>query len=118
MVYALKSLKESSLLKAALLVLNSIVIESKNNFSQYATEIIPLLMEILTNNEVSRHNKLIAITNIGEIAMNINELFIPFLDSAINLLFSAAQLAMSQADNVFIFILFLKFFNFLYIFLG
>lgn len=73
-------------------------------------------MEILTNNEVSRHNKLIAITNIGEIAMNINELFIPFLDSAINLLFSAAQLAMSQADNVFIFIL--KIFNFLYYFLG
>jgi len=99
-VYALKSLKESSLLKAALLVLNSIVREAKTNFSQYSNEIIPLLIEILTNNDVSRNNKLIAITNIGEISLNICEAFLPYLDPVMKLLFSAAQLAITQADSV------------------
>ena len=99
-MYALKSLKESSLLKAALLVLNSIVKEAKMNFSQYAKEIIPLLLEILTNNDVSRNNKLLAIINIGDISINICESFLEFLDPVMNLLFSAAQLAVTQAENV------------------
>ena len=96
----MKSLKESSLLKAALLVLNSIVREAKTNFTQYSQEIIPLLIEILTNNDVSRNNKLITITNIGEIALNICDDFLPFLDPVMKLLFSAAQLAITQAESV------------------
>ena len=99
-VFALKSLKESSLLKAALLVLNSIVREAKMNFTQYAIEIIPLLLEILTNNDVSRNIKLITITNIGEISLNICESFLPFLDPIMKLLFSAAHLAITQPENV------------------
>jgi len=102
-VYALKSLKESSLLKAALLVLNSIVREAKTNFTVYSNEIIPLLIEILINNDVSRNNKLIAITNIGEISINICEAFLPYLDPVMKLLFSAAQLAVTQADKVILF---------------
>lgn len=101
MVFALKSLKESSLLKAALLVLNSIVREAKMNFSQYSHEIIPLLIEILTNNDVSRNNKLITITNIGEISLNICDAFLPYLDPVMKLLFSAAQLAITQEDSVY-----------------
>ena len=100
MVFALKSLKESSLLKAALLVLNSIIHESKQNFSQYAPELIPLLKEILTNNEVTRNNKLISITNIGEISMKIGEVFIPFLHPVMEVLFSAAQLAANKCEDV------------------
>mgnify|MGYP000891852878 FL=1 len=99
-VFALKSLKESSLLKAALLVLNSIIHESKKNFSQYAPELIPLLMEILTNNEVTRNNKLITITNIGEISMKIGDVFIPFLHQVMEVLFSAAGLAANKSDDV------------------
>jgi len=101
-VFALKSLRESSLLKAALLVLNSIIHESKKNFSQYAPELIPLLMEILTNDEVTRNNKLISITNIGEISMKIGDVFIPFLHPVMEVLFSAAHLAANKADDVII----------------
>ena len=99
-VFALKSLKESSLLKAALLVLNSIIHESKQNLIQYAPELIPLLKEILTNDEVSRNNKLISITNIGEISMKIGEVFIPFLHPVMEVLFSAAQMAASKSEDV------------------
>lgn len=99
-VFALKSLKESSLLKAALLVLNSIILESKQDFNQYAPDLMNLLMEILKNEEVSRYNKLISITNIGEISMKIGETFIPFLHPTMELLFSAAQLASNKSDDV------------------
>ena len=102
-MFALKSLKESSLLKAALLVLNSIVREAKTNFTQYSQEIVPLLIEILTNNDVSRNNKLLTITNIGEISVNICDAFMPFLDPIMKLLFSAAQLAVTQAESVILF---------------
>lgn len=58
-------------------------------------------MEILTNNDVTRNNKLISITNIGEISMKVGENFIPFLHPVMEVLFSAAQLAANKSDDVY-----------------
>jgi hypothetical protein len=47
-----------------------------------------------------RDNKLISITNIGEISMKIGDVFIPFLHPVMEILFSAAGLAANKSEDV------------------
>lgn len=99
LLFALQRHNESYLCKSAIITLGHIVRAIKLNFSSYADKYIPVLLEILTNEDVSRNNKTIAITTLGEICMNINEGFLKYLDPVMQVFFSAAGLAAQTADS-------------------
>jgi importin subunit beta-1 len=98
LLFALQRHNESSLCKSAIISLGHIVRAIKGNFSNYADKYIPVLLEILTHEDVSRNNKTIAITTLGEICMTINEGFLKYLDPVMQVFFSAAGLAAQTAD--------------------
>jgi len=101
LVYSLQKYNESSLCKSGIIALGHIVRAIKFNFYKFSDKFIPILIEILTNEEVTRTNKTIAISTLGEICMTINEHFLKYLEPVMGVLFSAAQLAttMSQSDD-------------------
>jgi hypothetical protein len=98
LVYALQKYNESSLVKAGLYCVSSIVSAIGYNFHKYSDEIINILIELLTNTEVSRYNKTTTITLLGEISINICEHFLKHLDNVMELLLSACEMAMASAD--------------------
>ena len=98
LLFALKRFNESSICKAALIALGNIIQVIKFNFSKYADNFIPVLIEILTHEDVSRNNKTIAITTLGEICFNITEHFLKYIDSVMEVLFSAAAMATTLPD--------------------
>jgi hypothetical protein len=98
-LFSLKKFNESSLCKSALIALGNVVVAIKSNFYKFSDKFVPVLIEILTNEEVTRTNKTIAITVLGEICMNITEHFLKYLDPVMEVFFSAATLATSQADS-------------------
>ncbi len=99
LLFALEKYEESSLSKSAIITLGHIVRAIKSDFSTYSDKFIPILINILTNENVSRNNKTLAITTLGEICMSIEEKFLPHLKSVMEVFFSAATLAISQADS-------------------
>lgn len=99
LLYALQRHNESSLCKSAIITLGHIVRAIKGNFSNFADKYIPVLLEILTHEDVSRNNKTIAITTLGEICMTINEGFLNYLNPVMEVFFSAATLAATTADS-------------------
>jgi hypothetical protein len=96
--YALRKFNESSLIKAALYCVSAIVTAIQQEFYKYSDGIIPLIMEILTNTEVSRYNKTTAITVLGEISIQITEHFLKYFEPVMELLLSACELAMENAE--------------------
>ncbi len=98
LLFALQRHNESSLCKSAIISLGHIVRAIRFKFSIYSDKYIPVLLEILTHEDVSRTNKTIAITTLGEICMNINEAFLKYLDPVMQVFFSAAGLAAQTAD--------------------
>jgi hypothetical protein len=100
LAYALKKFNESTLCKAAILTVGEIVRAIRYNFHKYSDKIIPIIIEILTNDDVSRYNKTVAITTLGEICMAINKHFLPYLDTVMQLLISAASMASTKTDEV------------------
>ena len=105
--FSLNKFNEMTLNKVALLATGDISRALGNNFSNYSSEIIPILIQILAvSNEliqsadVGKINKIIAINTLGDIAMNITDQFFPFLDPIMKILFSACHLGLEIADEV------------------
>lgn len=99
LLFALQKYNESSLCKSAIISLGHIVRAVKFNFYRFSDKYIPALLEVLTNEEVTRNNKTLAITTLGEICMTINEHFLKHLETVMQVFFSAATLAASEADS-------------------
>jgi hypothetical protein len=99
LLYALEKYNESSLCKSAIITLGHIVRSIKFNFYKFSDKYIPVLINILTNQDVSRNNKILAITTLGEICMTINEHFLNHLDNVMQVFFSAAQIATTIAES-------------------
>ena len=100
LVFALEKYNETSLCKAAILTLAEIVRAIGFNFYKYSDRFIPILITILTHHDVSRTNKTVTITTLGDICMTIDQYFVPYMDNVIELLLSAAEMASSQAEDV------------------
>jgi hypothetical protein len=100
LIYALNKFEESSLNKSAIITLGHIVRAVKFEFHKYSNKIIPILINIMVDENVSRYNKLVVISTLGEICMYINEHFLPYLEQVMQLLFSACELATTHADIV------------------
>jgi hypothetical protein len=98
LIYALNKYNESSLCKSALYCASNIVNAIGYQFHNYSKNIIPVLLDILTNDEASRNNKTTTITLLGEICFNIKEHFITYLDTVMKLLISAADMAVEFND--------------------
>lgn len=98
LLYTMQKIDETSLCKAGIMTLGSITRAIGGNLYKYSDKFIPVLLEILTNENASRYCKLVAITTIGEICMAINENFLKYLDTIMKLFLSAANLAATLAD--------------------
>jgi hypothetical protein len=98
LIFALNKYNESSLCKSALYCVSNIVNAIGYLFNNYSGKIIPVLIDILTNDEASRYNKTTAITLLGEICFNIKDHFISYLDTVMKLLISAADMAADFND--------------------
>lgn len=72
---------------------------NKKNVENNANDIIKVLIEVCTSNDVSRGNKTIAISCLGEIAINIGLKFSDYLSSVMQLLFSACEMGVNINEN-------------------
>ncbi len=99
LLYALNSFNDSSLCKSAIISLGHIVKSIKIKISLYTEKFIPVLLQILTHDDVSRSNKTIAITTLGDICMASGEEFLKYLEPVMTVFFSAATMATSVADS-------------------
>ena len=95
--FSIKSFNISNLCKSGLSVLlNSIrAINNTLFLSDFSERILKVLIEVCTSNDVSRFNKTIAITCIGEVSMVIGMKFQYFLNDIMELLFSACQMGIN-----------------------
>ena len=57
---------------------------------------------------MSKYTKIVVISTLGDISMNITEQFYSYLDGIMKILFSACHLALELSDEVFKFIYFLR----------
>jgi hypothetical protein len=99
LLYAINKTDESSLCKTGILVLGNITRIIGYNIHKYSDKFIPALLSILTNDNVSRYCKTVAITTIGEICLAVNEHFLKYFEMIMNLFISAASLAATHADS-------------------
>lgn len=99
LLYALQKFNESSLNYCAIITLGEIVKAIKYNFHNFSDKFIPVLINILTHEEVGRGNKTAAILTIGDICLNINEHFLPHYESIMQLFLEAAQMASENVDE-------------------
>ena len=95
--FSIKSFNISNLCKSGLSVLlNSIrAINNTQFLSNFSERILKVLIEVCTSNDVSRFNKTIAISCIGEISFVIGMKFQYFLNDIMELLFSACQMGIN-----------------------
>ena len=89
--YSIKSYNIKDLCKSGLVSLLNSIRSIGNNIEGKSKEIILILIEVCTSNEVSRENKTISISCIGEIAINIGIKFEEYLNIVFQLLFSACE---------------------------
>jgi len=93
LTFSLKKFNESSLSKVAVLSTGDISRALGPNFAKYSTEIIPILIQILIENDVNKYTKIVAINTIGDIAMNISEQYFPYLEGTMKILFFCLRIS-------------------------
>ena len=96
---SIKSYNISTLSKSGLVALQNSILSIKNNIENKANDIINTLIDVCTSNEVSRGNKTIAISCLGEIAINIGLKFSYYLSTVMQLLFSACEMGANINEN-------------------
>ena len=96
---SIKSYNISTLSKSGLVALQNSILSIKNNIENKANDIINTLIDVCTSNEVSRGNKTIAISCLGEIAINIGLKFSYYLSTVMQLLFSACEMGANVNEN-------------------
>ena len=92
--FSIKSYSNNSLSKSGLLSLLNCVTSTKDTI-QKLEDMIKILLDVCTSNEVARGNKTIAINIIGELVLFTNVNFKPYLETVMKLLFSAAQMGVN-----------------------
>ena len=97
--YSINSFNINSLCKSGLVSLLNIIRAIENNIENNVNEIILILIKVCTSNDVNRENKTIAITSLGEIAIRIGIKFSEYLDTVIQLLFSACEMAVNNNND-------------------
>ena len=97
--FSIKSYNISSLCQSGLVALQNSIHSIKKNVENNANDIITVLIDVCTSNDVSRGNKTIAISCLGEIAINIGLKFSDYLSSVMQLLFSACEMGVNINEN-------------------
>ena len=96
--YSIKSYSNNSLSKSGLLSLLHCVTSTQETIEKLE-DMIKILIEICTSNEVARANKTIAINIIGELVLFNGANFKPYLETVMKLLFSAAQMGVNISPD-------------------
>ena len=96
--YSIKSYDILSLSKSGLVALSNSIQSIKKNIENNANDIIKTLIEVCTSNDVKRVNKTIAISCLGEIAFNIGLKFSTYLNTVMQLLFSACEMGVNVSE--------------------
>ena len=92
--FSIKSYSNNSLSKSGLLSLLHCITSTKDTI-QKLEDMIKILLDVCTSNEVARGNKTIAINIIGELVLFTGINFKPYLETVMKLLFSAAQMGVN-----------------------
>jgi importin subunit beta-1 len=96
--FSIKSYSNNSLSKTGLLSLLHCITSTQDTI-QKSEDMMKILIDVCTSNEVSRNNKTIAINIIGELALFSGVNFRGYLDDVMKLLFSAAQMGLNIAAD-------------------
>ena len=96
--FSIKSYSNNSLCKTGLLSLLH-CISSTQDTIQKTEDMIKILINVCTSNDVSRNNKTIAINIIGELVLFAGVNFKSYLEDVMKLLFSAAQMGINIAAD-------------------
>ena len=96
--FSIKSYSNNSLCKTGLLSLLH-CISSTQDTIQKTEDMIKVLINVCTSNDVSRNNKTIAINIIGELVLFAGVNFKSYLEDVMKLLFSAAQMGINIAAD-------------------
>ena len=96
--FSIKSYSNNSLSKTGLLSLLHCITSTKDTI-QKLEDMIKILLDVCTSNEVVRENKTIAINIIGELVLFTGVNFKPYLEAIMKLLFSAAQMGVNVPQD-------------------
>ena len=94
--FSIKSYSNNSLSKTGLLSLLHCITSTQDTI-QKTEDMIKILIDVCTSNEVARSNKIIAINILGELVIFTGVNFRPYLETVMKLLFSAAQMGLNIA---------------------
>ena len=92
--FSIKSYSNNSLSKSGLLSLLHCVMNTEDTIDKIE-DMIKILIEVCTSNEVARGNKIIAINILGELVLITGNNFQPYFETVMKLLFSAAQMGIN-----------------------
>ena len=92
--YSIDSFSNNSLSKSGLVALLH-CIESTEDSIGKTEDMIKILIKVCTSNDVIRSNKTIAIHILGELCLFTSNIFQPYLEAVMKLLFSAAQMGVN-----------------------
>ena len=92
--FSIKSYSNNSLSKTGLLSLLHCITSTQDTI-QKTEDMIKILIDVCTSNEVARANKIIAINILGELVIFSGVNFKPYLETVMKLLFSAAQMGLN-----------------------
>ena len=88
---SIKSYNNSTLSKSGLLSFYNCIHSTEDSISK-SEDMIKILIDVCPSNDVTRNNKCIAISCIGELLLYMGNDFEPYLEMVMKLLFSAAQM--------------------------
>jgi importin subunit beta-1 len=98
--YSLKKYEEPIVCKSGILAITSIICSFNKLFLPYVSMTLSLLFEILKEENLNRSVKLLAISAIGDICMNIPETISQNILSIVQILFSASGVAITTSQHV------------------
>jgi len=98
--YSLKKYDEPLVCKSGILAITSIICSFNKLFLPYVSMTLSLLFEILKEQNLNRSVKLLAISAIGDICLNIPESISQNILSIIQILFSASEVAIKSFENI------------------
>ena len=96
--FSIKSYSNNSLSKTGLLSLLNCITSTQDTI-QKTEDMIKILIDVCTSNEVSRNNKTIAIRLLGELVLFSGVNFKNYLEDVMKLLFSAAQMGLNISTD-------------------
>ena len=97
--YSLKNYNESNICKSGIMAITNMVCLHTKCFIPYVEKTLSILLEILTEENINRSAKLLAISAIGEICLNMPETLGDHIVGIMQILFSACEVA-SNALNI------------------